>query len=470
VNYETIKHLAKQTGRSIIALLALSPNNDPFYITPGQRKDAEWFAEIWRQHGVSTGVHNRRIHYWLVTRPTPVKRPNGSNYENDENCWNWLDRASCTARYLGLVSSDAFIDRRNPDPEIFETVCDDPEPETTIVHYDDWGSYGLPTVPKLPDLPKTLPDLPGYEVTPLPETTEQPFFVEIWCEKTGQNDVLVPICERYGVNYITGAGELSETACYRFLERVLEANKPARILYVSDFDPAGKGMPVSISRKIEFHQRDNPEFRDLDIRLEPIILTLEQVTQYNLPRIPVKDTDKRKANFEAVNGEGQVELDALAELMPDKFARIVTSAILRYRDLSLRERTEQAYENFESYLEYITDGIHSVYARQRRELQNEYAALYTEWQALRERFAELTAPFKEQIDTLIERAESIHERARVLQDEVLEHCEAHLDELDEYESPGPNLPVEPDGQLYDSRRDYNEQIDAYKRYKAGGAS
>ena len=55
---------------------------------------------------------------------------------------------------------------------------------------------------------------------------------------------------------------------------VHHANRPARMFYIADFDPAGHGMPVSVTRKIEFFLADRN--LDLDIRLQPIVLTLPQ--------------------------------------------------------------------------------------------------------------------------------------------------------------------------------------------------
>jgi hypothetical protein len=347
INYDGIKQAAREDGQRVADYLALAPVNDPFYITPGQREAAEWFVARWKELGLYRGVHLRRVHYTLVSQSPRVKKPDGSDYENTENCWGWLLGASAAARYLGLISSEAFVDRRNPDPKLFTVFCDDPEPKAQIDCDNDWRDYFLPSVPKLPDLPDELLELPRYEASDFPSQTEQPVLVEIWCEKTTQNDLLLPICQQYGVNLVTGAGELSETACYRFLQRVHDAGKPARILYVSDFDPAGADMPVSVARKIEFHRRTNPDFSDLDIRLKPIILTPNQVVDHDLPRIPVKDSDKRKDRFEAANGVGQVELDALEAVIPGEFANIVTEAVLQYRDLELRDRAKEAYADFE---------------------------------------------------------------------------------------------------------------------------
>lgn len=474
IDYTFLKAEAKERRCSVKDLIALAPSNDPFYVTPGREDNGAWFAQQLARFNVQGEFHDRRIHYLLVTQETPVKRPDGGDYENTEKCWDLLSAAGRDTRYTQDVESARFVDRRNPDPEIFHRVSDEPEPETVIVEDSDlqdrgWAMYELPSVPELDDLPESLPNLPAYSVTTLPQVTEQPILIEVFCEKTTMNDVLIPICTRYGVNLITGMGELSTTACYNFLERCRRARKPGRILYISDFDPAGIGMPVAVARKIEWYQRTYEEYEGLDVRLEPIALTAEQVSAYRLPRIPVKDTDRRKGNFEMVYGEGQVELDALEALHPGELARIVTDAILQYYDPNLRSETVKAYNQFDAYLERMTDAEHSIFADQRSELEAEYDALRAEWQAIRAKFAELTEGFKTEIEQLKGRADDIRERAEELHDEVTDHCAAHIDELDEYEPPEADLPDEPDGQLYDSQRDWEEQLDAYKAHKNGEA-
>jgi hypothetical protein len=76
---------------------------------------------------------------------------------------------------------------------------------------------------------------------------------------------------------------------------------------------------------------------DLDVRLQPIALTLPQVKSYRLPRTPIKPSERRKASsstgsghrFENRFGRGVVELDALEALYPGKLAGIVETAICK---------------------------------------------------------------------------------------------------------------------------------------------
>jgi len=53
-DYEGLKALAKTLGRPV-ETLTTSQTNDPFYIRPAARRDAEWFAELWKE-----GARRRR--------------------------------------------------------------------------------------------------------------------------------------------------------------------------------------------------------------------------------------------------------------------------------------------------------------------------------------------------------------------------------------------------------------------------
>ena len=61
------------------------------------------------------------------------------------------------------------------------------------------------------------------------------------------NDILEPLGISYSVNIVTGIGELSHTRCVELVQRAIASGRPVRILYVSDFDPAGISMPVAVA-------------------------------------------------------------------------------------------------------------------------------------------------------------------------------------------------------------------------------
>src|SRR5204863_307615 len=224
MNYEVINQLAKEMGCKVTDLIPLAPQNDPFYTgTPTDWAVAEWFAQLWQQFGYRDKVHIRRVHYQIVSQRTPVLMPNSKPYENTSECWDMLNMASKAARYLQLVDPAAFSDRRNDDPVIFA-------PSTSSspfirVYGNLWqSSLDLPDFPEVPEY-----GTGGF-------TGEQRYHLEVWCEKSTMNDVLLPLCQRYGANLQTGSGELSITATLALADRLREVNKPARIFYVADFD------------------------------------------------------------------------------------------------------------------------------------------------------------------------------------------------------------------------------------------
>lgn len=436
MDYSTIKRLAKEQGIKVDDLLALAPKNDPFYTgRDSEITAAGWFADLWRRFGYSIGIHLRRVHYQIVSQDPPVLRPDGTAYENTDACWKWLCEAGKYARYLGLVSPEAFVDRRNPDAIVNAQYHGDVTPGYEV--QDPWGGFDI-TLPEFPDLPKLRAT--GYD-----DGNLQPYLVEVWAEKTTMNDILKPLCRRYGVNLVTGAGEMSITAVVDFLERVREADRPARILYVSDYDPAGLGMPISVARKIEFFQRQNGD-GGLDIRLQPVVLTADQVADYNLPRVPVKDSDLRKANWEACHGEGQVELDALEALYPGRLAEVVKTAILQYHDPDLASR---AYDQRWSLMRVLREASEDALEDVQPKLDE-----------LRKEFDEIVAELGERLSAMRDELSELHS-------EILDRLESIEVDLDDYPLPEPDLPDEDDSLLYASERGYLEQLDCYKAYRGG---
>src|SRR4029077_6310446 len=115
-------------------------------------------------------------------------------------------------------------------------------------------------------------------------------------------------------------GEVSTTRCEELVDRAVANGRPVRILHVTDFDPAGRDMPISAAVKIDFFAKKSGV--DLDIRLEHVVLTEEQCIQYRLPRTPIKETENRAASFEARYGAGATELDALEALHPGVLRQI----------------------------------------------------------------------------------------------------------------------------------------------------
>jgi len=460
MKYQEIKDLAKEQKVRVTDLLALAPQNDPFYTgSPATVEAAEWFRELWERFGFVDGVHLRRVHYRLVSQDAPTM-PNGETYSNTEECWSFLCGAGKYARSLGLVPADGFVDRRNPDPHV----------KVEGRGYDYYTQPAVDLQPPSWEVPAITADL-GEITWQLPNpyvngfefdrNFDQPYHVELWIEKSTMDDVLEPLAEDLGINYCTSLGFQSITSVVSLLKRIEKRGKPGRILYISDFDPAGDGMPVAVARQIEFWREQYAP--DAEIVLQPIALTREQVREYRLPRIPVKESDLRKAHFEERYGEGAVELDALEALHPGSLARIIRTAIEPYRDLNIGRRIRRAYSA-------ARDVAESKWSRNTQDERRDLDELISRAAAIVEFYDGELSGLR---DKLAAEMEPIQKRLNDIRNEVERRIEEYqediADDLPERPVADENPPDESEV-LFDSRRDYTEQMLVYKARQNSGTA
>ncbi len=483
MTYSQIKQLQEDTGtKRVTDLLALSQQNDPFYVGgAASQRDADWFYDLWQQFGYSDGVHLRRIHYQLVSQSPRIIRGDGKEYLNTDNCWAYLCLAAKHARYLGLVSPESFVDRKKPatvNNSNFLRSGDydycNPDPGYSVDGYINYDDHAIPELPEIEALPYS-PDLSDFDVKGYfynehgwGQDAEQGVLVEVWIEKSTMNDVLEPICGHYGVNLVTGVGELSITSVAELFQRIEKVNLPTRILYISDFDPAGLQMPVSIARKIEFfyHQQEQNGY---DIRLQSIALDVNQVQHYQLPRTPIKQSELRRGKFEDTFGSGAVELDALEALHPGELAQIVTTHIEQYYDSSITSRTQQARRNLKSELDSQRETVLEMFQSEISEIESDYENLREDYGTIIEKFNDLVKELQPEIEDYQSRMDSIlsdFERVNGKVINELESVELDLSD-DDYRLPEVELSPEGDTQLYQSERDYLEQLENYKQHKNG---
>jgi hypothetical protein len=426
--YDSIKTHAKAQACRVTDLIALAPINDPYYVgAPNNVLWGSWFADMWHNFGYTNGVHIRRVHYRAVSQETPIIMPDGLPYINTVRCWDKLVVSSKWARYLQLVDPAAFVDQRNPDPHLF-AVGGVLQPWLDI-RSDRW-SDSL----ELPD----FPSLPKYSVRDY--VGRQRYHLELWCEKSTMNDILLPLCREYHANMITGVGELSITACLELVRKRV-ASRPMRIFYISDFDPAGMSMPVAVARKVEFFLRDLAP--DADVRLYPIVLTHNQVESYDLPRTPIKEGERRAGTFEGRFGAGAVELDALEALHPGELQAIVQSEFDRYFDSGLSRRVLRSQERLRGLLGEIEARVTEPYQDR--------------IQALRIAYDQIAAEFTDRVDDMRREIDDIWLAIR----EGLRSAAPPLDGS----VPDAMVATETDDALFDSQRGYLDQIDAYKAFQ-----
>ena len=402
--------------------------------TESTKRDADWFNYYFQELGFEgvNGIHLRRIHYKMISQEKPIVMPNNEPYQNTEPCWKYLTSAAKHARYGGMIDLAAFDDRRNPDPLIcLQKTSETSETEEIFIHNE--LTIDRPSLPKFPDLPYFDAEL---------AKPQQRYHLEIWCEKSTMNDVLSPICQRYRANLQTGLGEMSLTMCSQLAERIERNKMPCRVFYISDFDPAGKSMPVAVSRKLEWLlKKRNIE---ADVQVFQIALQQIQVEDLRLPRTPIKETEARRDKFEARYGQDAVELDAIEAIHPGQLASIVRSALDPYYDHELARRFNLRNSAIERELEAISD---EVYDR-------------PELTALQEKWEELTKRYDDDFASLLD---EISETFKSIKDEL----EQRKPDLAEWEHPKPKEFQGTERAIFDSSRDYLSQIEAYKRFQSG---
>lgn len=444
-DYDSIKAMAKIVRRPVTDLLALSQQNDPFYAGVGsRRRAAEWFAQIWIEHG-GTGSHLRRLHYRLISSSLPTKKPDGGDYQNTENDWQLLSGASLAARYLDLIPFDGLIDRRNEEPMIFAyNLQADPEKELGA---DCGTDDDDPTVDDLS--PPDMPPLPSLGLSF--DDPVQKYIVEVWIEKSTQNDWLVPLCRRRGVNLVVGIGEQSEIRSRQLAMRASEYGAPVRIVYLSDFDPGGRSMPKAVARKVEFTIAKHE--LDVDLQLIPLVLSPDQCREYRLPRTPIKESERRKDKFERIFGIGATELDALEAIHPGEMARLLEAEFANWLDADLDRRARRLRSELETHLTRVENRVHSEYASAIETIENDFDAIIKELKEVDAKFSQW------------------EERAQSLWKSIANDLEEERPNFSSVEVPRSEAAGETDRfVLFDSKRDYLSQMDAYNAWRDGDES
>lgn len=447
---EDVKRMAKELGVSIPQLLVLHRTNDPFMTgTETDWRRGRWFANRWPFTASQPG-HARRKHYECVSVEDVLW--NGEPYVNTDRCWNELCKAAANARALGLVDPSSFVDRKNADPVLF---AGDPRPEA-FEPWVEWepGYFRLPEIdatigyPRI-DLGRMLVE--GYDH----QQGDQPALLEVWVEKSTMNDVLEPVCDELGINLVVSSGFQSITNAVGLLQRSHSFRHPARLFYVSDFDPAGDSMPVALSRQVEFWQ---PRFAPHgDLKITPLAMTRDLVGRFDLPRTPIKENDARRAGFEARRGQGCVELDALEALHPGELARLLRDAAKPYRDHTLRSRLHEAAAEADTVANDAWRAATAPLAARVERITVQTASIADRYEdrlrALSEELAAEIAPFQAEADEVRGQVEAMVDDFSCA---LPQRPEGEIGDVDE------------DAWLYSSGRSYLGQLHVYREHHSGG--
>lgn len=145
----------------------------------------------------------------------------------------------------------------------------------------------------------------------------QDAYVEVWVEKDALAGVIFEVTGEWDVPLMVTRGFPSETFVYEAAQTLMRQNKPIYLYYFGDYDPSG----VSIIQTT----RDKLRSFGADFHFEHMAVLPWQITEWNLPTRPTKNTDSRAKNWQG----GSVELDAIP--VP-KLREMVRDVITRHID------------------------------------------------------------------------------------------------------------------------------------------
>lgn len=318
------------------ALSAMSSKTDPYRRdTDAGHRDAAWVAKVLQKHVSQERIHNRGLHYVLVT--VSPKKPNGKPYRNTDADWKWLsENAIANARWLGAIPFDRITDERNHPPLIRV-------PQGYDVEIKPIPHISLPSPEELE--PQVVVTNSSRHAGGGYEWREQPYTLIICGEKTSLDPVIAPIAKECNAGVFLPTGEMSDSMIWQMAQMIEDCKRPSVVFYLSDFDPSGFSMPKNVARKLQ-------ALGDLGhlthpVTVHDVALTFEQCEELDLPSSPIKKSDKRAPKWVAATGRQQTEIDALSTLQPEVLSEILRDAIAPYWDETLGGRVHLAVQEYE---------------------------------------------------------------------------------------------------------------------------
>jgi hypothetical protein len=328
---------AKANGGGKLTLNDLtvqSPQVDPFRMdTPANHKLAKWLLDTVTTLGLrdEEKIHNRGIHYLIVTAPrevqAKVKKPDGNTYASDAASWTLLESAISYARWLGYIPFDQIEDHNSREPVVKIYQPPDPYPYLNV---------GIDV--ELPDVDEITPKLGLADFI-----GTQPYKLVMVGEKSSLIEPLTPIADLFGADLYVSKGDISSTHIYQMAKIGAADGRPMRVFYFADCDPSGYNMGIVLSWKLLAFKVLH--FSDLEFQVHRAVLTPDQVREHNLPESPLKPEEKRAAKWKAKMGVEQTEVDSLIR-RPDLLRQMGRDAIAPFYDFELAQRVETARQEW----------------------------------------------------------------------------------------------------------------------------
>ena len=149
--------------------------------------------------------------------------------------------------------------------------------------------------------------------------SNQPNIHIIICEKRTMNDIINESAGKYTMIYTTGGGNTSLSLRYQIHRQFIKSKKQKIIIYyLSDNDPSGLKMPVSLLNSMIDDFGMNPK----QIDVIHVCVTDEQIKRYEL-------NEKKLYNTKMVKNEMiiQYELDAIIDHIQTELESVIDATI-----------------------------------------------------------------------------------------------------------------------------------------------
>jgi hypothetical protein len=168
----------------------------------------------------------------------------------------------------------------------------------------------------------------------LHEWTNQPYYLEIWVEKSALESIVESAARFHYTPYLAMRGypslSLYKDAAARFIKHA-SSGQQCVVVHLGDHDPSGMDMTEDIKKHMSL--------LGASVTVERVALNMDQVVQYGPPPNPAKETDTRAPEYIKKFGPVSWELDALE---PAVLKNLVKTKIKEYFD-------EEIYIEIEEY-------------------------------------------------------------------------------------------------------------------------
>ncbi|MEM6427749.1 MAG: PH domain-containing protein [Deinococcota bacterium] len=237
--------------------------------TANSHNSARWFLDhVWTPNDPETYVQLRRVHYRYLSQDNP-QRADGQPYTNSLRDWRYLQRAALEASRLGWLGM--FVANTAPS-----------------AHY-----------------------------YPLGEASDG---LQIWAAGHDLDDIVLPLCQRLELPYLSYASALAWPSLLRFAHKTCKPH--ANIIYLSNYDPWLEPIPTK-------HLEKQLSAIKVKLSIAKLALSGKQVEHHGLAPVPGYE-----ATLPSQASQQCVELASLEGVRPGELARLIESAVDRYRQLA----------------------------------------------------------------------------------------------------------------------------------------